>query len=72
MIIFNAILESHKTQEEAIDEAIDYANGIDWQEVETYNSDRYIYSDYVDTVNGVGIYYCYGADHFWFTDEVTG
>ena len=65
MIIFDAILDQYETEQDAID----YANGIDWQEVETREGKELIYSNYIDTVNGVGVYYCFGADHFWFTDE---
>ena len=39
-----------------------------WGEVET--SEQTIkYHNYIDTINGVGIYYDFGADYYFFTDE---
>lgn len=41
--------------------------GLDWMEIEkTENS--YPYLNYMDTVNGVEIYYNYGSDDFYFAE----
>ena len=49
-------------------EAIETAQGLDWMEVET-EENTYPYLRYVDTVNGVGIWYNSGCDSYYFTDE---
>lgn len=39
-----------------------------WCEVET--SEQHIkYHNYIDTIQGVGVYYDFGADYYFFTDE---
>jgi len=62
---FNYILQGHEATEE---NAYDAARGLDWSGIETQEGD-YPYLQYVDTVNGVGIYYNYGSDDYYFTDE---
>ena len=65
MRVFDIILDQYET----VEDAFDYARGIDWQEVEAIERGQLVHSDYVGSANGVGIYYCYGADHYWFEDE---
>ncbi len=63
MIVFDEILENSTEQE-----ALNHALGMVWGEVET--SEQTIkYHNYIDTINGVGIYYDFGADYYFFTDE---
>jgi hypothetical protein len=62
---FNYILQGSDATEE---NAIQAANGLDWQEIEVSDED-FPNLQYVDTVNGVGIYYNYGHDAYYFTDE---
>ena len=49
-------------------EAIDFATGFVWGECET-SEQNIAHSDHIETINGIGIHYCYGADHYFFTDE---
>jgi len=62
---FNYILQGSEATEE---NAIQAARGLDWQEVETTEA-NYPNLQYVGTLNGVGIYYNYGSDDYYFTDE---
>jgi hypothetical protein len=62
---FDYILQGSDATEE---NAIQAARGLDWQEVETVEAD-YPNLQYVGTLNGVGIYYNYGHDGYYFTDE---
>lgn len=64
--LFDFILQGDEaTEENAIFCAQD---GSIFMECET-SSQNIGYADYIDTVNGVGIYYDYGADYYFFTDE---
>ena len=64
MLVYDAILDGYNTQQGAID----YARGMVWSECEA--AEQYIkYKDYIDTINGVGVYYDFGADYYFFTDE---
>jgi len=62
---FDYILQGSDATEE---NAIQAARSLDWQEVETQEAD-YPNLQYVGTLNGVGIYYNYGHDGYYFTDE---
>jgi hypothetical protein len=64
-MFFDYILQGSEATEE---NAMDAARGLDWQEIETKEG-NYPNLRYVDTVNGVGIYYNYGTDDYYFTDE---
>lgn len=64
-MFFDYTLDGHEATEE---NAYDAARGLDWQEIETSEGD-YPYLNYVDTVNGVGIWYNYGHDAYYFSDE---
>lgn len=48
--------------------ALEYANGMCWGEMEGQFENMPKYSQYVDTVNGVDVYYDYGADYYFFVD----
>ena len=66
MQTFDAILEGWQVDNDEV--AIDYANGADWCNYEISEQDIK-YKRYIDTVNGVGVWYDYGADYYFFTDE---
>ena len=64
MITFDYILQGDDATEQ---NAIDTANGLDWPELDSSESDIK-YSRYIETVNGVDIYYDYGADYYFFAE----
>ena len=49
-------------------DAIDYARGMVWSECET-TEQNIGHKTYIDTVDGVAVYYDYGADYYFFTEE---
>ena len=62
---FDAIIDGHEGEEAALE----YARGMVWLECETSES-SIAYGRHIDTVDGVGVYYDYGADYYFFTDEL--
>ena len=68
MMIYDAILEGDEATEE---NALDYARGIAWDEVEV-SEQEIKYSHFVDTVDGIDVYYDYGADYYFFADAIQG
>ena len=64
MLVYGAILDGYNTQQGAID----YARGMVWGECEA-TEQNIKYRDYIDTVDGIGVYYDFGADYYFFTDE---
>jgi len=64
--VYDATLEGHSYNN---DTAVEWANGFVFGECET--SEQNIAHSYCVTVTdeGIGVYYCYGADHYFFTDE---
>ena len=59
---FDAIL-----QDVTQDQAIDYARGMVWCEVET--TEQEIHHSYpIAFIDDVGVFYNYGADYYFFTD----
>lgn len=63
---YSAVLEGW--QAESDEDALDYARGMVWSEIET-TLDQIDHAMYIDTIDGVGVYYDYGADYYFFTDE---
>ena len=61
---FDDILQGHEATEQ---NAYDRAFGMDWMQVETHRA-SYPYLDYIETVNGVEIYYNYGDNSYYFAD----
>jgi hypothetical protein len=60
---YDLILQGH---EATIEDAIDTALGIDWQEVETTEQSlKGLY--YQDTINGVDIWHCPSMDYICFS-----
>ncbi len=64
MLVFHTEL-SNATEEDAID----YARGMVWNEVEC-SEQEIAHKQHIEDVDGVGVWYCYGADHYFFTDEL--
>ena len=64
MLVYDATLDGCNYTEA---DAIDYARGMAWSECET-TEQNIGYKTYIDTVEGVGVYYDYGADYYFFTE----
>lgn len=64
MKVFDTILQG---DEATLENAMDYARGMVWDEVETTEQDIK-YAEFVDSVDGVDVYYDYGADYYFFVD----
>lgn len=62
---FDFIIQGYEATEE---NAYSAARGLDWQEIEIHEA-NYPNLQYVGTLNGVGIWYNYGSDDYYFTDE---
>ena len=66
MKVFNHILQGHEATEE---NARDHARGFDWSEVETREQDRPEHSQFFEHIQGISIWYDYGADYYFFQDD---
>ena len=67
MITYSTILQGHEATEE---NARDLARGFDFSQSETEEYNRNLmYDDYIDTINGVDIYYNTRADYYFFAPE---
>jgi hypothetical protein len=67
MITFSTILQGHEATEE---NAVNFALGFDFSEDETEeNPVKFNDYKYIDTLNGIDIYYCFGADYYFFGPE---
>ena len=70
MLIYDFILQGDEATEE---NAMCATTGIDWQEIETSEINRpYTHSKYIDSNNGIDVYYDYGADYYYFVDVTEG
>jgi hypothetical protein len=63
--VYNGILSGDYATEY---DALEYARGVVWNEIET-RQQSIVYANYIDTIDGVGVYYDFGADYYFFTDE---
>jgi hypothetical protein len=63
MMIYDVIQQGGTAEE-----AMDMARGMVWSEVEATEQDIK-YSDFVDTADGIDVYYDYGADYYFFADS---
>ena len=61
MKVFDTILQNGETKEEVKE----WVNGIDWTEIDIVD-ENIKYKQYIGTINGVKIYYDYGADYYFF------
>ena len=68
MLVFHADYPNNSEDANDHEEAIDYARGMCWGEVES-SEQTISHYNHVETVQGVGVYYCYGTDSYFFTDE---
>ena len=70
MITYSTILQGSEATEK---NAYDFARNFDWSSDETeeydYNFFKDGYIDYIDTVNGVEIYYNFAADYYFFAPQ---
>ena len=58
---YDEILQNGESEQDALE----YARGMVWSECES--TDQSIrYARYVDTVDGIEVYYDYGADYYFF------
>ena len=64
-ITFDATLQGHEATEE---NAIEMARGMVWSECEI-SQDSIGYGRHVATVEGIDVYYDYGADYYFFCPE---
>ena len=64
MLVYDAILEGYETDQDAVD----YARGMVWSECAT-REQNIGHKDHIETVDGVGVYYDYASDYYFFTDE---
>tara|TARA_R100001509_G_scaffold147452_1_gene104834 strand:- start:320 stop:568 length:249 start_codon:yes stop_codon:yes gene_type:complete len=66
--LYDLILEGYEGEKSALD----CARGIDWGTSEYQMADSLpTYKQYIDTINGINIYYDYGADYYFFVDADT-
>ena len=66
MLVYDVILDGSAGY--IHEDAVEYARGMVWDECEA--TEQHIkYKDYIATVNGVGVYYDFGGDYYFFTDE---
>lgn len=65
MITYSTILQGSEATEE---NAISFAQGFDFSEDEQTEFFP-IHFNYIDTVNGIEIYYDYGADYYFFEEQ---
>lgn len=65
MKTYDVILEGCEATEQ---QAREFAMGLDWSEV-TISNGTIKYKTYIDTINGVDIWYDFGADYYFFSEE---
>jgi hypothetical protein len=63
MIVFDAILENSTEKE-----ALEYARGMDWS-AEGSSEQHIKYHNHIGSIFGIGVYYDFGADYYFFIDE---
>jgi len=67
MKLYDHILQGEEATES---NAYDHARGFDFMESDITEQPRPTHSKYIDNVNGVSIWYDYGADYYFFEDDV--
>jgi len=65
MKLFDFILEGDEATEE---NAMGAVLGLDWMDINTTEQPKPKYAEYVNSNNGINIYYDYGADYYFFED----
>jgi hypothetical protein len=61
-IFYSHILQGHEATEK---NAIEHANGYDFTQEEA-KENSFPFLNYINTINGIEIYYNYGSDCFYF------
>ena len=65
---FDIVMESWQVPNEAA--LLDWVRGMVWGEVETTERNFNITNARrIESIDGVGVYYNFGADYYFFTDE---
>lgn len=63
--VYDVLLEGNEYDHQ---QALDWARGFVFMECET-SEQEIAHATGVGIVGGIGVYYCFGADHYFFTDE---
>ena len=63
--IFDFITEGMREDSELVD----IINGMVWCEIESTYQDKPTYSRFLFALDGIGVWYDYGADYHFFTHE---
>lgn len=66
MTTYDFILQGSEATEE---NAKDFAQDLDWNEVSKTENNGLPYLDYIETLNGVDIWYDYKGGYYIFSDE---
>ena len=66
MKIYDVILEGSGHGEV---DALEWARGFEWSECGAVEQDRPMLCRYIDSVDGIGVYYDFGADYYFFEEE---
>ena len=64
---YDDILSGHEAPN-GHEDALDRARGLDWGSMECQEQ-RIAYLEYVDTANGIDVWYNYGSDDYYFSSE---
>lgn len=67
---FDNIIAGTLLENATEEEALEYARNI--CEYETLDREEIAYARYIDTVNGIEVYYDYGADYYFFVEADNG
>jgi len=67
-MIYEKVFDIDQSNITNVEEAIEFAELFVFDECQTHEQ-LIAFSNHIDTINDVGIHYCYGADHYFFTDE---
>ena len=64
---YDVILNGWEAETEA--DAIEFARAFDFSDLDISENCRIAYGRYVDSTNGIKVYYDYGADYYFFCPE---
>lgn len=64
--IYDHILQGSEATEK---NAFNFATYFNFSDVETEEKEMPKYSNFIETVNDIDIYYCFGADYYFFTES---
>lgn len=66
MYTYDLVLEGH---EATLENAIEHAKHQDWSSISKTKNNYIAHKQFEQTVNGIDIWYCYGACYYFFTDN---